>query len=383
VRENNNMNWRRIRELIKKELIQTRRDRSMIGFIFIAPIVQLLLLGYAVTGDIKHISTAVYDQDRSATSREFVQRFIQSGYFDYNYYLSGENQINYLLDSGKAQFVLVIPYNFTKDLSRGRPTQVQTLYDGSDANTARVIGGYADAIIGQYSAAITIQRLNRLRTVIARVPSVDGRLRVWYNPELKSVNFLIPGLLTTILLFVTTTLTSTAIVKEKELGTLEQLIVTPISPLELMIGKTVPFLLVGVIELILGISVALFWFHIRLAGNILLLFILSILFLLTTLGLGTLISTLSHTQQESSLTGVFFLLPAMMLSGFIFPIANMPRIIQLFTYLDPLRYYLEIVRGIFLKGSGLNYLWPQTLVLAIFGISILLFSAMRFSKRLS
>ena len=383
MRENNNMNWRRIRELIKKELIQTRRDRSMIGFIFIAPIVQLLLLGYAVTGDIKHISTAVYDQDRSATSREFVQRFIQSGYFDYNYYLSGENQINYLLDSGKAQFVLVIPYNFTKDLSRGRPTQVQTLYDGSDANTARVIGGYADAIIGQYSAAITIQRLNRLRTVIARVPSVDGRLRVWYNPELKSVNFLIPGLLTTILLFVTTTLTSTAIVKEKELGTLEQLIVTPISPLELMIGKTVPFLLVGVIELILGISVALFWFHIRLAGNILLLFILSILFLLTTLGLGTLISTLSHTQQESSLTGVFFLLPAMMLSGFIFPIANMPRIIQLFTYLDPLRYYLEIVRGIFLKGSGLNYLWPQTLVLAIFGISILLFSAMRFSKRLS
>jgi ABC-2 type transport system permease protein len=336
-----------------------------------------------VTSDITHIATAVYDQDRTATSRALVQRFIESGYFDYNYYLSGENQINDLLDSGKAQFVLVIPRNFTKDLSRGRPTQVQTLYDGSDANTARVISGYADAIIGQYSAGIIIERLNRLRTVVPRLPSVDGRVRVWYNPELKSVNFLIPGLLTTILLFVTTTLTSTAIVKEKELGTLEQIIVTPITPLELMIGKTVPFLLVGVIELIIGLSIALLWFHIRIAGNIFLLCILSILFFFTTLGLGTLISTLSHTQQESSLTGVFFLLPAIMLSGFIFPIANMPRIIQLVTYLDPLRYYLEIIRGIFLKGSGLKDLWPQTLALAFLGISILLFSASRFSKRLS
>jgi ABC-2 type transport system permease protein len=277
---------------------------------------------------------------------------------------------------------MVIPRNFARDLSRGRTVEVQTLYDGTDSNTARVIAGYADAIIGQYAVNVNAQRLDRVRSTASRVPSVDGRIRVWYNPELKSVNFLIPGIIATIMLFLTTTLTSTAIVKEKEIGTLEQLIVTPITPLELMIGKTAPFLLIGVVELFVALAIALFWFQIRLAGSLLLLILLSILFLATTLGLGTLISTFSRTQQEATLTGVFFLLPALMLSGYIFPIANMPRAIQLVTYFDPVRYYLEIIRGIFLKGSGLAILWPQTIALAILSTVILLISARRFSKRL-
>ncbi len=376
------MNLRRVREIIKKELTQTRRDRRLLGFIFVSPIIQLFLLGYAVTNDITHIATAVYDEDRTTTSREFVERFTASGYFDYDYYLSGPSQINGLLQSGKAQFVLTIPRHFTKDLARGRTTTIQTLYDGTDANTARTIAGYTEAIVAAYGGEITVDRLNNIRAVAPAVPSVDGRVRVWYNPELESVNFLLPGVMTTILFFVTTTLTSTAIVKEKELGTLEQLIVTPIMPLELMIGKTAPFLLIGLIELLLTLTIAVFWFHIRVAGSVPLLFLLSILFLTCTLGLGTLISTLSKTQQESSLTAVFFLLPLLMLSGYIFPIANMPYAIQLLTYLDPVRYFLEIIRGIFLKGIGLNYLWPQTLALAVIGAAILLFSANRFSKRL-
>ena len=376
------MNWRRIWNLILKELIQTRRDRRMIVIIFVAPVLQLILLGYAVTSDITHISTAIYDQDRTETSREFIQRFISSGYFDYKYYITSEAEIDNLLLTGKAQFVMTIPRGFAKELIRGGTVQVQTLYDGTDSNAARVISSYAQAIVLEYAADVSLQRLSRIRMVVTQMPSIDGRVSVWYNPELKNVNFLIPGIIATILLFVTTTLTSTAIVKEKEIGTLEQLIVTPITPLELMLGKTAPFLLVGVIELLLSLPIALFWFRIPLAGNVLLLVVLSILFMLTTLGLGTMISTFSHTQQEASLTGVFFLLPALMLSGYIFPIANMPRVIQFITYIDPVRYFLEIIRGIFLKGSGLNLLWPQTLALLVLGVGILLLSAMRFSKRL-
>ncbi len=376
------MSLRRIGEIIRKELLETRRDRRMLGFIFLAPVIQMFMLGYAIVNDISHIATAVYDEDRTVTSREFIERYFASGYFDYDYYLSSEKQIDGLLQSGKAQFVLTIPRHFTKDLARGRTATIQTLYDGTDANTAQVIAGYSEAIVEAYGGEITVERINRIRALAPAVPSVDGRVRVWYNPELKSVNFLLPGVITTILFYITTSLTSSAIVKEKELGTLEQLIVTPITPLELMIGKTAPFLLVGFTELLFTLTIAVFWFHVQLVGSVPLLFLLSILFLNCTLGLGTLISTLSKTQQESSLTSVLFLLPLLMLSGYIFPIANMPRVIQWITYLDPVRYFLEIIRGIFLKGIGLHYLWPQTLALAAIGAAIILVSANRFSKRL-
>lgn len=376
------MNFRRVLRLFKKELIQTHRDKRMLGILFIAPIIQLFIFGYAVTTDINHIAMAVYDEDRTAESRQLVDRFIASGYFDYKNYLQSPREMNDVLDTGTAQLVLHIPTNFAHDLARGRTAQLQLVLDGSDSMSARIIAGYANGVTQAYSGAISLQRLDRLRDTVTRVPSLDGRVRVWYNPELKSVNFMVPGVLCLILLIVTMTLTSMAIVKEKEIGTLEQLIVTPISPYELMLGKTLPFLLIGMFDMMMVLLVAVGWFHVQVAGSVLLLFLLSALFLLTTLGLGIFISTVSRTQQEATLTSFFFFMPFILLSGFMFPIENMPVGIQWITYAIPLRYFLEIIRGIFLKGIGLAELWPQVLALAGFGIGILTLSAARFSKRL-
>ncbi|MHB9133719.1 MAG: ABC transporter permease [Armatimonadota bacterium] len=376
------MNFRRILRLIKKELLQTRRDKRMIMILFMSPVIQLFLFGYAVTTDINHISTAVYDEDRTAESRALVDRFVRSGYFDYKHYLQAPGEIDRLLDTGQTQLVLHIPWGFSKDLAHGRPAQVQAILDGTDSMSARVIAGYSSAVIREYSAGIILDRLQRNRGATIRLPQVENRPRVWYNPELKSVNFMVPGVLCMILLIVTMTMTSMAIVKEKEIGTLEQLVVTPISPYELIIGKTVPFLIIGMIDLLAILGVSIFWFHVDVAGSILLLIVLSALFLLTGLGLGIFISTISKTQHEATLTSFFFIFPSIILSGFIFPIANMPKAIQLITYAIPLRYFLTVVRGIFLKGSDFLQLWPEILIMALFGIGIMTLSALRFSKRL-
>jgi len=278
--------------------------------------------------------------------------------------------------------VLRIPRGYAKDLAQGRVAELQTIIDGSDSMTARIIAGYTTAVIQQYSGGVMAQRLDRLRGTVARVPALDGRLRVWYNPDLRSARFMVPAVLCLILLTTTIMLTSMSIVKEKELGTLEQLVVTPITPGELMLGKTLPGLLIGMVDMTFVLLVAIFWFRINVAGSIPLIFLLSALFLVTTLGLGIFISTISKTQHEATLTSFFFILPFIMLSGFMFPIENMPRVIQYITYAIPVRYFLEIIRGIFLRGVGLNYLWPQTLALAAFGAGILALSAARFSKRL-
>ncbi|MHB9110902.1 MAG: ABC transporter permease [Armatimonadota bacterium] len=376
------MNIRRIIRLLKKELVQIFRDRRSIGLLVVAPVLQLFMFGYAVTTDINQISTAIYDEDRTAASRELIERFTSSGYFIPNYYLSSPREIDALLDGGKVQMVLHIPPGFARDLARGRGAEMQTILDGSDSMTARIIAGYATAVIQGYSGRVMAQRLDRLRGTVTRVPAIEGRLRVWYNPELRSARFMVPAVLSMILLTITIMLTSMSIVREKELGTLEQLVVTPLTPAELMLGKTLPGLLIGMLDMAFVLLVAIFWFHVNVAGSILLLFLLSILFLLTTLGLGIFISTISKTQHEATLTSFFFILPFIILSGFMFPIENMPRVIQYVTYIIPMRYFLEIIRGIFLRGVGLEYLWPQTLALAAFGVGILTLSAKRFSKRL-
>jgi len=376
------MHLRRILRLIKKELLQVFRDRRMIGIILVAPLAQLFLFGYAVTTDVNHIATAVYDQDRTAESRALVERFIRSGYFEYRYDLDSPRQIDRLLDHGDAQLVLVIPRGFTEDLANHRTAHLQTILDGADSMTARIVSGYTEAVIRGYAAEIQTERLSRVRGQVARLPMLEPRLRVWYNPELKSVNYMVPGVLCLILLIITMMMTALAIVKEKELGTLEQLVVTPITPGELILGKTLPFLLLGLVDMVLVLLVSVGWFHVYVAGDVVLLFLLSSLFLLTSLGLGIFISTVSKTQQEATLTSFFFFLPFIILSGFIFPIQNMHPAIQAITYLIPLRYFLEIIRGIFLKGIGLEYLWPQVVALAIFGAAIMALSARRFSKRL-
>jgi ABC-2 type transport system permease protein len=376
------LNWGRIRRIVRKEFLQLRRDPQLLRIVFIAPVFQLFVFGYAVTTDVKHVSTAVYDEDRTASSRDLIERFLRSPYFQLNHYLDGPREIDRLMDAGQAQMVLRIPRGFAQDLDRKRTARIQVILDGSDSMTAGIVAGYAGGIIREYSSGIAADRLDRMRSRIVRVPAVEGKLRVWYNPELKSVNYMIPGVLSMILLIVTMLLTSMAIVKEREIGTLEQLVVTPISPGELMMGKTIPFVIIGFIDMILIMTVAVFWFKVPVAGSVLLLFLLSCAFIMTTLGGGLLISTISYTQQQANMTTFFFVLPSILLSGFMFPIENMPRIIQMVSYAIPMRYYLVIVRGIFLKGNGLDVLWPPLLVLTGMGAVIIFLSAMRFRKRL-
>jgi ABC-2 type transport system permease protein len=359
-----------------------RRDPKLLRIVIMAPVFQLFIFGYAVTTDVRHISTAILDEDRTAASRDFAERFVRSRYFDFDYSLGDPRQINRLLDTGRAQMALRIPKGFAEDLDRRRTAKVQIILDGSDSMTAGIISGYVGAVIREYSARLALDRLDRMRAVIPQVPRLDPRLRVWYNPDLKSVNYMVPGVMCMILLVVTMLLTSLAIVKEREVGTLEMLIVTPIKARELMIGKTVPFIILGFVDMVLVLIVAVLWFRVPVAGSVLLLFALAAVFLLTSLGTGLFISTVSRTQQQAMMTSFFIMMPSIILSGFMFPIENMPHVIQGLTYIIPLRYFLVIIRGIFLKGNGFAILWPQVAALLALGVAIMAMSVLRFSKRL-
>jgi ABC-2 type transport system permease protein len=373
---------RRVLHLVRKELLQLRRDPQMLRIVFISPLFQLFVFGYAVTTDVKHVATALLDQDRSVQSRELAERFERSGYFDIVRRPEGPRAVDALLDGGEAQAVLVIPRGFAADLASDRTARVQLLVDGSDSMTAAMVAGYAGGIAGEYSARVATERLERLRARVQRVPAVEERTRVWYNPELKSVRYMVPGVLSMILFLVTMLMTSMAIVKEREIGTLEQLIVTPITPGELIAGKTLPYIGIGFVEMLLVLALSSFWFRVPIAGSVALLFALSLVFIFTSLGLGLFISTVSQTQQQAMMTTFFIMLPSILLSGFMFPIENMPQVIQWLTRAIPLRYFLVIVRGIFLKGNDFGVLWPQAAVLLVFGVVILGLSALRFRKRL-
>jgi ABC-2 type transport system permease protein len=376
------MNLRRVAHLVRKELLQLRRDPQMLRILIASPVFQLFVFGYAVSTDVRHVATALLDQDRTVQSREIAERFARSGYFDFERLPAGPREVDALLDEGKVQAALVIPRGFAADLASDRTARVQLLVDGSDSMTAAMIAGYAGGIAGEYSARVGAERLERLRSRVQRVPAVEERIRVWYNPELRSVRFMVPGVLSMILFLVTMLMTSMAIVKEREIGTLEQLVVTPITPGELIVGKTLPYIGIGFIEMLLVLALSTFWFRVPIAGSVPLLFALSLVFIFTSLGLGLFISTVSLTQQQAMMTTFFIMLPSILLSGFIFPITNMPRVVQWLTHVIPLRYYLVIVRGIFLRGNGFGVLWPQVAVLLAFGVTILGLSALRFQKRL-
>ena len=341
--------------LVRKEFIQIRRDRRLLPILLILPVLQLILMGYAVSSDIKHLATVICDLDRTPESRAFADRFATSGYFDIRYRLTDERRIRDLMDSGEVRVGIVIPPRFAARLTRGETATVQLLLDGTDSNTANVALGYVTQIVNAESARIVLQRL---------------------GPKA------LPPVAALILTIVTMTMTATAIVKEKERGTIEQLIVSPIQAHQLMLGKAIPFVLIGYADIFIVILVGLFWFRVPIAGSVGLLLGLSGLFIMTTLGLGLLISTVSQTQQQAMMLGFFMNPPFMLLSGFIFPIASMPAPIQVLTYLIPLRYFLVIIRGIFLKGVGLEVLWPQALALLLFGVGVLTLSALRFQKHL-
>ncbi|MCC6443027.1 MAG: ABC transporter permease [Armatimonadetes bacterium] len=375
------MSWQRIKHIVRKEFLQIRRDPKMLRPMIIAPVFQLIVFGYAVTTDIKHISTAVYDADRTRESRELTARFRNSGYFDVNYTLARPQDIAPLLDSGRAHFALQIPRGLAKNLARGRSVAVQGLVDGADSITAGMILGYASGVVQRHSEDIVLARAQRVGAA-ARLPGIEERTRVWYNPELKSVNFMVPGVLCMILLVITMLMTSLSIVKEREIGTLEQLIVTPIKSTELMIAKVIPFIVIGFLDVVLILLVARLWFKVPLHGSAFLLLTLTGAFLMSSLGLGLFISTVSRNQQQAMMTSFFIMMPSILLSGFMFPIENMPPLIQYMTYLIPLRYFLNIIRGIFLKGAGFAVLWPDILPLLLFGIAILTLSSLRFHKRM-
>lgn len=372
--------FERIRQMLIKEFIQVFRDPKMKGIIFLMPVIQVLVFGYAVTTDVKHVATAVYDLDNSVASRELIARFVSSGYFNVVKYVDDENEARDLVDRGTASAVLRMNKGFEDDLRAGRTADLQVIVDGTDSNTARIVLDYGAEIVGRFSEKVLLTRYARLKGLPQTPAQVTLATRAWFNENLESRNFYVPGVIAIIVLLVTLMLTSMAIVREKEIGTMEQIMVSPIAPYEFILGKTVPFALIGFADVIGITLVGVFWFDVPIRGNLLLLFLATTLYLMTTLGVGLLISTVSQTQQQAMMTVFFFYLPAVLLSGFMFPIANMPEVVQWLTYLNPLRYFLVIVRGIFLKGVGPGILWPQMLALTVMGVATLWLATRRFRK---
>ena len=374
----------RIPQIIKKEFLQFSRDRKMFGISFIAPVFQLLILGYAATLDVKEIPTVICDLDKSATSRNLVSDFQSAGYFSIVGYIHDIDEVDHQIDDGHASIAIVIPPDFEHKINSGESAPMQVIADGSESNSAGIGMSYATMIVGRFSQNILLEAFVR-KGLGSMIPGrVQAEVGVWFNPELRSRNFMVPGVLALLLMVMTMVLTSLAIVKEKEMGKMEQLVVTPIKPYELIVGKLAPFMIVGVIDVVLVVGFTNVVFDLPVKGGFWLLMLLCMVFLMTTLGLGLFVSTISRTQQQAMLTSIFFLiLPMIFFSGFVFPIQNMPQIIQYITYLLPLRYFFVIVRGLFLKGVGIDILWPQALALLVFGVIILTMSVLRFRKRLA
>lgn len=380
---------RRVGEIVRKEFRQALREPRMRIFLFLPPLLQTIIFGFAVNLDVERVRLGWMDMDGGPASRELFHAFEATHEFEVVARARNEREAQELLDRGDVQALVRIAPGFSRDVAAHRQGQVQLLLDGTNSNTAAIILSHATGVVAGFNRRMLLgQQKERLvdRTrggaVLARIPGVETERRVWFNPELKSRNYFVPGVIVNVLTLVTLMLTALSIVREKEIGTMEQLMVTPLKPIELMLGKTIPFALVGMFDLLLLTGVALAVFHIPLHGNFLLLAAAGALFILSTLGMGLFMSTVSHTQQQAMMASFFFFQPAFMLSGFAFPIRNMPEPVQWLTYLNPLRYFMEIVRGVFLKGSGADQLWPQLAALAVMGAAILVFSALRFHKRL-
>ncbi|MGD0499110.1 MAG: ABC transporter permease [Bryobacteraceae bacterium] len=385
--------WERIGVILRKEFIQLFREPRMRGLLFIPPILQLIVFGYAVTLDVDNAKIAWMDNDKTPESRALLARFEGSGRFQLVATPRSEAEVQSILDHGDAHAVVCVLPGFARDLAQGKSAQVQVLLDGTNSNTASLVSAYAAGVIADFSNDVSPNQAKNDQTIKLMVRRGAGPpepmdagtqpgSRVWFNPDLRSRNYFVPGVAANILFMVTLMLTAQAIIREKEIGTMEQLMVTPMRPIELMLGKTLPFAMVGIVDLILVTAGALLIFRVPFRGNFLVLLFSATIFLLTSLGAGLFLSTISHTQQQANMMSFFFSSPAFMLSGFNFPIRNMPTVVQYLTYLNPVRYFMEIVRGVFLKGVGVAILWPQILALLVYGTLVLGMSAMRFHKSL-
>jgi ABC-2 type transport system permease protein len=366
-----------IRTIIRKEFIQLFRDKRMILPLFVAPVLQLILFGFAVTVDIKNITLAVVDNDHTQDSRAYIASFVRSGYFEIMAEPESSTAVDGLLDAGTVQAAIVIPPGFGERIAARTASDVQVLLDGTDSNTATIVQNYVDLVSARFSESLIVRLLGRRP---GGFPTVEPR--IWYNPELKTALWMVPGVICLILLVSTLVLTSMAITREREMGTLEQLIVSPIRSFELILGKTLPFALVGFCDVILVMAGGRIIFNVPIRGSIPFLLAMALAFILTTLGIGLFISTISRTQSQAMMSAIFFVMPAMLLSGIFTSIDNMPVIVQYLTYLNPLRHFGKIVRDVLLKGNGPSVLWPDMAYLLVFGVATFVLASLRFHKRL-
>ncbi len=383
--------WDRVIVLIRKEFYQTFRDSRTRVLLFVPPLIQLILFGFAVNLDVENARMAWMDMDQTPESRDLLAAFQGSRYFRVTAIPGNDREIQDLMDHGRVDAVIRVLPGFARDIKRGNTADVQILVDGTNSNTASIVSSYAVQIVMGYG--------NRLLEAPPKfslsspsaggggfspsvIPVLTAQSRVWFNPSLKSRAYFVPGVIAIVIGLVTMMLTAMSVVREREIGTMEQLMVTPIRSFELILGKLLPFAIVGIIDAAIVVIAALLIFGIPLRGSILLLFGCTVLYLLSTLGVGLFISTISHTQQQAMMSSFFFFVPAMLLSGFAFPIRNMPEIVQYLTYLNPIRYFMQIVRNVFLKGVGIASLWQEMTALLVFGVAILGLSVLRFQKKL-
>jgi ABC-2 type transport system permease protein len=369
----------RLSSITHKEFLHIIRDPRTLAIMFLMPVVQLILLGYAATTDVKHLAMAVLDQDRTPTSRQLIEAYRASGYFDVSLFASSEAEMTQAVDSGHVHAALIISAGYEKALKRGEQVSVGFVIDGSDPSVATAALAAAQGVGEAQSVQVVQQALG---TRFEEAPGIEVQTRVWYNPGMESANFMIPGLIGMILQMLTMLQTAMAIVREREQGTIEQLIVTPIRPLELIVGKVAPYVVIAFLDLLEILVIGVWWFGVPIHGSVTLLLALSCVFLMTSLGFGILISTVSKTQQEAMMLTFFIMFPSIFLSGYFFPIEAMPAFLQYVSKVIPLTYILIIVRAVILKGVGFKILAPEVIALAVFGAAVLVLAAARFRKRL-
>jgi ABC-2 type transport system permease protein len=371
------MNYKRVLSIIRKEFFQIKRDKRTIAIIILMPIMELLLFGYAASTSVDHIPTVVYNNDIGIESRELLDGFVNSQYFDLDYNAISIKEIEEYIDSGEAKAGIVIPAEYSEDIKNGKTAQIQLIVDGTDPTTAQTILSSAGGVV-QY---MSIEIIKEARG-ISVLQSLDLRSRVWYNPDMSSINFNIPGLIGVILQTVTLMLTSFSIVRERERGTMEQLIVTPITKMELMVGKIVPYVIIGFVDIVLALALSVFWFKVRIAGSITLLLLFSLIFLFGSLGVGLVISTVSKSQLQAMQLSMFMIMPNILLSGYMFPREAMPKVIHGLSTVLPLTYFIKVLRGIILKGNGFAELYEEFFILVVFGLGFLILATLKFKKKI-
>jgi ABC-2 type transport system permease protein len=377
--------FRRLRHIIRKEFIQVWRDKKLRFFLIAPPLVQLITYGYVVNFDIKRVALAVFDESRTMESRDLVNRFRSTDWFHVKYYIDSQQELLHRIDHGDITMALWIQWDFAKKLREGKSGKVTVIVDATDSNAALIVSRYASTVIGDYNQEQLNARFQRrglewmgkLSTPLSLEP------RAWFNANLISRHSMVPGVIAMVVLLISLMLTALSVVREKEIGTMEQILVTPIRPFELLLGKTIPFVLISLGDVILVTAVGILWFEVPFRGSILVLLLGTITFLLNSVGLGLLISTVASTQQQAMMAGNLFLTPAILLSGLIFPIANMPQFFKYLTKLNPLMYFVTVAQGIFLKGAGLALLWPEMLSMTVLGLAMLALAVARFRRHVA